>query len=140
MKVTCTMHAWIDQMLEQKIKIHHFARHDSEINKEIRMKFDHVVDNVLDLVRKYFKDHHPIEPTIHIHVRCHQQESDDNMLICDFKIVPPTPNVGEDHQAKYYRCMSHIPKACMNHVFTPGMIWVSMQLDRPIELIFNFNS
>lgn len=96
-----------------------------------RGNFDNVVNTILDLTKEYFKHRYQQHLPISFAITCIPQEDDDNLLICDFRIIQHNNN---DDDKKFYRCLSHISRLSMSHVFNPGIVWVAAELKQTIKL------
>lgn len=115
---------WVTSIHEKRDKL-------PDGNPFVRATFDNIVNAILDLTKAYFKHRNYQCLPISFAITCIPQEGDDDLLICDFRIIQ---NNSHDEEKKFYRCVSHVSRSCMSKVFSPGMVWVAAELKQTIRL------
>ena len=126
------LHDWITQM-DHKKELWFTSEKKKKSAKEldVELKFDAVVNTILELIKEYIKHREQVLLPITIHITCLQQEDNEDHVICDFRVISTNANKEEP---KFFRCLSHIAKQSLNHIFTPGMVWVATELKQTIKL------
>ncbi len=129
------LHDWITQMETKKeaLFVQATSPKQKTEEKDIAQNFDQIVTTILNLIKEYLNYREHGSPQITIYVNSVQQADVDEYVICDFRIVDHQIMARDNKQ--FFRCLSHVPKKSLGHVFSPGMVWVATELKQTIKLI-----
>lgn len=125
------LHDWITKMDDKRELWFSSSKKKTTKEKFIEEKFDQVVETILEMTKLFIKERNQQYLPVSFFITCQQQEDDEDHVICTFRI--PSVHQDSDHKPPY-RCLSHVHKESLSHIFTSGIVWVATELNQSIKL------
>lgn len=126
---------WVNMVHDKREYLHNQPANSNPQEKYdvlvINGNFEVIVKTILDLTKEYFNYRKQQHLPISFEITCVMEEEDPRLLICDFKIIQQN---NHSDTKQFYKCLSHVPMASMNHIFSPGVVWVAAELKQTIRL------